>query len=75
MAKKNRSLRTPKHKQMLAEFCAAKADGVLPFSVGNVIKEGSWADILRESKNKKMWKFDRKQERKFKYNHLTGWKK
>lgn len=70
MSKKSRSYRRPKHKQLLAEFCAAKVDG-LPFTVSEVIKEGAWADIPRQSKNKKMWKFDRKRERKFKYNHLT----
>lgn len=70
MSKKNKSYRRPKHKQMLAEFYAAKVDG-LPFIVSEVIKEGAWADIPRQSKNKKMWKFDRKQERNFKYKHLT----
>lgn len=72
MSKKNKSYRRPKHKQMLAEFCAANADRILPFTVSNLIKEGAWADIPRQSKNKKMWKFDRKRERRFKYNHLTG---
>lgn len=70
MSKKTKCFRSPKHKQMLSEFYAAKVDG-LPFIVSEVIKEGAWADIPRQSKNKKMWKFDRKREREFKYNHLT----
>lgn len=52
MAKKNRSFRTPKHKQLLAEFCAAKVDG-LPFTVSEIIKEGALADVKRQDKNKK----------------------
>ena len=71
MPKKNKSLRRPRHKQLLTEFYAAKVDG-LPFIVSEAIKEGAWADIPRQSKNKKKRKLDRKREREFKYNHLTG---
>jgi len=37
--------RHPHHKGLLREFFGARADRLLPFTVDQVIKDGSWADI------------------------------